>query len=249
MRAALASVLAFAALAAASASAAPNTLSAAERAAGWRLLFDGHSFAGWKNYGGSPDEIVGWAIEDGALRMTRDVSFAGLVWNIVKPWGRASVDLMSVERFERFELALEWKISPGGNSGIFYLVPTDADPPWEKRGLEMQVLDDAGHADGATPTHRNGDLYDLVASARRPARPVGEWNAARIVVDGDRIEHWLNGEKVVEVIRRGPAWEALVAASKFADRPGYGAARAGHILLQDHGDPVWFRSIKLRVLP
>ena len=149
----------------------------------------------------------------------------------------------------RFELALEWRISPGGNSGIFYLVPNDTDPPWEKRGLEMQVLDDAGHRDGSIDKHRNGDLYDLVESRSRPARPVGEWNQVRIVVDGDRLQHWLNGEKVVDVVRRGPAWEALVASSKFADRAGYGAAASGHLLLQDHGDPVWFRSIKLRPLP
>jgi hypothetical protein len=226
----------------------PNALSEAERAAGWRLLFDGESFAGWKNYGAEPGEIEGWVIEDGALRMTRDTTLAGLIWNAIKPFGRATVDLMTLETFERFELSVDWKLSPGGNSGIYYLVPNDEDPAWEKRGLEMQVLDDAGHPDGKIEKHRNGDLYDLVASASRPARPVGEWNTVRIVVDGDHVEHWLNGERIVAFERAGPDWEALVAQSKFADRPGYGAARRGHILLQDHGDPVWYRNIKLREL-
>jgi hypothetical protein len=227
---------------------APNTLTDAERAAGWRLLFDGKSFTGWRNHGAESGTIEGWVIEDGALHMTRDTTLIGLLWHAIKPYGRATVDLMTRERFERFELSVDWKLSPGGNSGIFYLLPA-GDPPWQKRGLEMQVLDDAGHADGKIETHRNGDLYDLIASSSRPARPVGEWNTARIVVDGDHIEHWLNGVRVVEFTRSGPAWDALVAQSKFAERAGFGAARSGHILLQDHGDPVWYRNLKLRELP
>ncbi|NNL84565.1 MAG: DUF1080 domain-containing protein, partial [Myxococcales bacterium] len=163
---------------------APNTLSEAERAAGWRLLFDGHSFSGWRNHGAESGAIEGWVIEDGALRMTRDTTFVGLLWNAIKPYGRATVDLMTRETFERFELSVDWKLSPGGNSGIFYLLPA-GDPPWQKRGLEMQVLDDAGHADGKIETHRNGDLYDLIASSSQPVHPVDEWNTARIVVDGD----------------------------------------------------------------
>lgn len=246
----LAAALALVAWLAAPASAEPpNQLTDAERAAGWRLLFDGESFAGWRNWGEPAGAVEGWVIEDGALRMTRDVSFAGLVWNIIKPWGRASVDLISVETFERFELSIDWKLSPGGNSGIFYLVPDDTTSAWEKLGVEMQVLDDARHADGEIETHRNGDLYDLVASSSRPARPVGEWNTARIVVDGAHVEHWLNGVKLLAYERGGPEWEELVAGSKFAGRDGYGTARRGHIVLQDHGDPVWYRNIKLRELP
>ena len=246
---AVALVVALAALPCAASADAPNTLSDAERAAGWRLLFDGESFAGWKNYGEPPGDIVGWIIEAGALRMTRDTSLAGLIWNSINPFAKATVDLMTLETFDRFEVSLEWKLSPGGNSGIYYLLPGDADPPWEKRGLEMQVLDDAAHPDGRIEKHRNGDLYDLIASSSRPVRPIGEWNTAKILVDGLHIEHWLNGIKIVEFVRAGPEWDALLAQSKFARREGYGAATRGHILFQDHGDPVWYRSIKLRALP
>ena len=230
----------------------PNALSAAERAAGWRLLFDGESFRGWRNYGAAPGEpIEGWAIEDGALRMTRDTGTLRFMWNFIDPFSdRPLLDLMTEEKFgPNFELRIDWKIAPGGNSGIFYLVPDDsARVPW-KLGLEMQVLDDELHSDGQIEKHRAGDLYDLAASRERAARPVGEWNTARIRVEGARIRHWLNGTLVVDV-RRGTAdWKARIANSKFAERAGYGEAPRGHVTLQDHGDSVWYRNLKVRELP
>ena len=114
--------------------------------------------------------------------------------------------------------------------------------------LEMQVLDDAGHMDGEIETHRAGDLYDLQSLARDAALPVGEWNTARIRIEGNRIRHWLNGALLANILRESPEWDAALAASKFEDIEGFGRAERGHITLQDHGDPVWFRNVKIRAL-
>lgn len=230
------------------AAAPPNTLTAEERAAGWRLLFDGRSFAGWKRYGSDDDPRPHWVIDDDALHFTRDVSFAGLVWNHLNPFVPAALDLSTVERFDDFELSIDWRVVPGGNSGIFYLVPDESTALAWDLAPEMQVLDDARHADGRKPRRRAGDLYDVQSLAHGAARPAGEWNTARIRVEGDRIRHWLNGVPTVDIVRGGPEWDAAVARSKFADVPGWGRARRGHIALQDHGDPVWFRNVKLRSL-
>ena len=223
----------------------PNTLTQAERAAGWRLLFDGESFAGWKIYGADDDTIEHWEIDDGALHFTRDVSTAGLLWNHINPFTRGAVDLMTVERFGDFELSIDWKISPGGNSGIFYLVPDESTRLSWDLAPEMQVLDDAGHFDGEIDMHRAGDLYDLQSLARDAARPIGEWNTARIRVEGSRIRHWLNDVPIADIDRKGEAWQKALSASKFDGTPGFAAAERGHIALQDHGDPVWFRNVKL----
>ena len=225
-----------------------NVLTRAEQDAGWRLLFDGRSFDGWKIYGADDDVIQFWKIEDGALEFTRDVSFAGLIWNHLNPFVPGAVDLMTKERFGDFELSIDWRISPGGNSGIFYLVPDEQSPLSWDRGLEMQVLDDAGHSDGQIERHRAGDLYDLQSLARDAARPVGEWNTARIRVEGDHIEHWLNDQKLADIIRSSPEWNRALEASKFADIKGYGMTERGHITLQDHGDLVGYRNIKIREL-
>lgn len=215
---------------------------------GWEPLFDGRSFAGWKNYGAETDRVEGWAIRDGVLEFTRNESLAMLVLRHMNPFARPVLDLMTKERFRDFELSLEWRIEPGGNSGIFYLVPDETERLGWTRALEMQVLDDALHADGQKEKRRAGDLYDVVASARRMAKPAGDWNQARIRVEGPRIEHWLNGEKIVDIVRGSPEWNRAVASSKHADVEGFGMAREGHILLQDHGDAVGYRHIEIRRL-
>ena len=226
----------------------PNTLSREEEESGWRLLFDGHSFEGWKIYRSEDDPSLYWRIEDGALEFTRDVSLAGLVLNHLNPFTLGSADLMTREQFGDFELSVDWRISPGGNSGIFYRVPDElASLPWD-RGLEMQVLDDAAHRDGQIELHRAGDLYDLQSLARDAALPVGEWNTARIRVRGNRVEHRLNGVLIADIEIGSPDWDRALATSKFADIEGYGLAQRGHITLQDHGDPVWYRNIKIRSL-
>ncbi len=209
----------------------PNTLSAGERAEGWELLFDGTSLAGWRGFRAehAPDS---WKVADGAIHFSPD--------------GERG-DIITDRQFENFELMLEWKISPNGNSGIFYRVSEEADRIWEV-APEMQVLDNEGHPDSQYPNHTAGANYDLHTPSVDMTKPVGEWNAVRIIVNGNHVEHWLNGTKIVEYEFGSPTWTSLVAASKFHEWPAYGTSVRGHLGLQDHGDPVWYRNIKIREL-
>jgi len=211
-----------------------NTLTDAERQAGWTLLFDGSSTAGWRGYGRA-DMPAGWQAKDGAL--TR-VDRGG--------------DIVTTKRYRNFELALEWKVGPGGNSGIFYRGLESDEPrlhPIFESAPEMQVLDDERHPDGKSPLTSAGSNYGLYPVPRGVVHPAGQWNQVRILVDGDHVEHWLNGQKVVSYELGSADWKDRVAGSKFRQWPLYGTGREGVIGLQDHGDPVWFRSIKLRELP
>ena len=207
-----------------------NSLTDAERGAGWRLLFDGRTTTGWRGFKRSamPD---GWQVVDGAL--TR-VAGGG--------------DIITTDQFANFELALEWMVAPGGNSGVFYRATEDVQ--WIFQGApEMQVLDDAGHADGKSRLTAAGSNFALYPAPAGIVRPAGEWNEARIVANGARVEHWLNGQKVVQYELGSPDWEQKVKGSKFGEWPHYGRAKRGHIGLQDHGDRVAFRNIRIRVLP
>jgi hypothetical protein len=220
---------------------APNTLTAAERAAGWTLLFDGKTTNGWRGFKRDHFPVDGWAVADGTL--TRVPSKTRLT---------EGGDIITVGEYQNFELRLEWKISPGGNSGVKYLISEDAvQRGHEGVGFEMQVLDDERHPDaklGRDGDRTTGSLYDLIPPSEHRAHPVGEWNQARIIVRGTHIEHWLNGAKVVEFERGSAAFKALIAESKFKVNPGFGDVSRGHILLQDHGDPVWYRSIAIHEL-
>jgi hypothetical protein len=203
-----------------------------ETAAGWKLLFNGTDLSGWKGYKKDAPG-AGWAVEDGTLALT-----AG-----------GAGDLMTVEEFGPFELSLEWKISPNGNSGIIYLIKEDpAAENTYNTGPEMQVLDDDGHPDGKIPSHRAGALYDFVVPPAGAVKPVGEWNEAVVRFTGSEIEHWLNGTLVSESSYGDDAWKAKVAATKFKQWPLFGTFSSGHIALQDHGDKVWYRNIKIRPL-
>lgn len=208
----------------------PNTLTAEERANGWRLLFDGESTDGWRGYG-RDDMPDGWRVVDGAL--TR-----------VGPGG----DIITEERFRDFELALEWNVAPGGNSGILYRA-IEGDGPIYMYAPEMQVLDDEAHADGLSRLTAAGANYGLHPAPAGVARPAGEWNAVGIRVEGNHVTYWLNGERIIDYELGSPDWEERVAATKFADWPDFGRAPEGHIGLQDHGDRVAFRSIRIREIP
>mgnify|MGYP001267627019 CR=1 FL=1 len=214
----------------AAASGGTNTLSAEETAAGWKLLFNGTDLSGWKGYKKDAPG-ASWVVEDGTLALA-----AG-----------GAGDIMTVEEFGPFELSLEWKISPNGNSGIIYLIREDPDAAnTYNTGPEMQVLDNDGHADGKIPSHRAGALYDIEVPPDGAVKPVGEWNAAVVRFTGSEIEHWLNGVLVAESSYGDDAWKAKVAASKFTQWPLFGTFASGHIALQDHGDKVWYRNIKIR---
>ncbi len=230
-------------------SAAPNTLTAAERAAGWRLLFDGRSLAGWRGLGRDTVPTAHWTVEGGAIK--KIASGQVPVQADGQPVGGG--DLMTEATYGDFELTWEWRVSPGGNSGVKYNVSeersTSVQPRHAAKGFEYQMIDDDRHPDGKLVKHKTGDLYDLIASnERKRVRPAGEWNRSRLVFRGTHGEHWLNGEKVVEYDLGTPRMAAALAASKYKDWAWFGERRRGHLVLQDHNDAVWFRSLKLREL-
>jgi Domain of Unknown Function (DUF1080) len=204
----------------------PNTLTAKEKAEGWRLLFDGATTAGWRGFRQTTIP-AGWKAIDGSL--TR-----------IGPGG----DIVTVDEFGDFELTVEWKLAPNGNSGIFYRVTEDDEVMWHT-APEYQLID-SGYKEPLKPAQYAGSNYDLDPPARDATRPIGTWNETRILVRGSRVEHWLNGVKVVEYELWTDDWKRRVQASKFKDYPTYGRARRGHIGLQDHGDSVAFRNIKIR---
>jgi hypothetical protein len=204
-----------------------NTLTAEEKAAGWTLLFDGRTTDGWRGY--MQQELPGgWQAVDGAL--TR-----------VERGG----DIITTRTFRDFELSLEWRLLEGGNSGVF--IRAVEGPALIYHGApEIQILDDARHRDGRSPLTSAGANYGLHGAPRGVVKPAGEWNHFRIVVRGNHVEQWMNGQKVVEYELGSPEWRALVGASKFAEWPEYGQAEEGHIGLQEHGSFVAFRNIKVR---
>ena len=224
-----------------------NELTAAERAIGWRLLFDGRTLSGWRGLGYDSVPTAHWKVADGAIEKIA----SGNVPKLADGQPAHGGDLMTVDSFGDFELAFEWKVAPGANSGVKYNVSERLSmsqaPNHAALGFEYQILDDDRHEDGKLPSHRAGALYDLIApNARKHVRPVGEWNRSRIVFRGRHGEHWLNGEKIVEFDLGTPRMDSLIAASKYRPIPGFADRRRGHIVLQDHGDEAYFRSIKVR---
>ncbi len=197
----------------------------------WRVLFDGRSTDAWRgvNMSGFPDQY--WVIEDGALK------------TITK---RRGTSLITKDTFDNFELQLEWRVSPGANSGIYYRVAGDDSKFWSP---EMQVLDDERNGDGRNPITSAGAVFGVLGPDHKQLKPVGEYNLTRIVVQGGHVEHWLNGERILEYELESESFRSLVARSKHFNKPLLGPLNAGHILLQHYGSEVWFRNIKIRPLP
>lgn len=198
---------------------------------GWIPLFDGKSLNGWKTYAGGGPVADKWVAEDGVLHLT----------------GKGGGHIITEATFDNFELEFEWKISPGGNSGVMYRVRTGDKAP-HFSGPEYQVLDDSSHRDGQDEKKSAGSLYALIAAKGKKVNPVGEWNQSRIVLKGNHLEHWLNGVQVVETELHTDEWKALVGDSKFRTWEQFAQTAKGHICLQDHGDPVWYRNIRIRPL-
>jgi hypothetical protein len=202
----------------------------------WQTLFDGKSLAAFRCYN-KPDIPAGvWAIENGAIKTI--------------PGVKDGCDLITRDKYRDFEFELEWKVPAKGNSGVVYRVTEVPGKPSWNQGPEMQILDDAGHAaaPGFTMNHAAGALYDLIGPTVKAARPAGEWNQARIVMKGNHVEHWLNGQKVVEYEWGSPAVQKLIAGSKFKDMPLFMKASEGYIAIQHHGEEAWFRNVRVRKL-
>ncbi len=220
----------------------PNSISPEEAGNGWTLLWDGKSAEGWRGarLDGFPEK--GWEMENGILK-------------VVKSDGAESAnggDIVTKRQYRNFILKVDFKITEGANSGVKYFVNPDMNKgAGSAIGCEFQILDDDRHPDallGVKGNRRLGSLYDLIpAPADKPFNK-NEFNTAMVVVNGDHVEHWLNGVKLLEYTRRNEMWNALVACSKYRDWPDFGNADTGNILLQDHGDEVWFRNIKIREL-
>ena len=229
-----------------------NALTDQEKADGWQLLWDGKTSAGWRSAKSEQFPKQGWSMHDGVLS----------VREIGGEESRGGGDIITRKRYANFELVADFRITPGANSGIKIFVQPNISPidkvtgkpagAGSAIGMEFQILDDLRHPDaklGRDGDRTIGSLYDLIPAAKdKKSLPVGKWNQARILSQGKHVTFWLNGEKTVEFERGSPAFRATVAASKFRDIADFGEWSDGHILLQDHGNEVFFRNLKLREL-
>lgn len=223
-----------------------NTLTKEEKKEGWKLLFDGKTLKGWRGLGRDHVPNGLWAVENGTIKKVN----TGNVKNL--PDGRPveGGDLCTIEEFDNFELYFEWKINPRGNSGLKYNVSEEMSAkygsPYSALGFEYQIFDEEG---GKAPgTHSTGSLYDLIPPKNVMQKPVGEFNASRIIFNGNHIEHWLNGNKVMEIELNSPELREAFLKSKFNKMPEFLDKKKAHIILTNHNDESWFRNIKIRDL-
>ena len=216
-----------------------NVLSERETEEGWKLLFDGKTSAGWINARTGNFPANGWEITDGTLTLNPDAK---------QPGGGG--DIVTTEKFRNFELSVDFRYVKGGNSGIKYFIDTEKDNgALASIGCEYQILDDRNHPDallGIEGTRTLSGLYDLIAPKNKRDNGFDQWSRAVIIVNGNKVQHWLNGFLTVEYERGTDAWKEVVAASKFSKVKGFAETEEGRILLQDHGDRVWFKNIKIR---
>jgi Methane oxygenase PmoA/Domain of Unknown Function (DUF1080) len=215
---------------------AANQLTAQEKQAGWTLLFDGKSLNGWRGYKKTDASDSRWKVEDGLLTVDPGTG--------TDTHGQR--DIITTAQFDRFDLTWEWRVAEGGNSGLKYFVLEDQP---SAIGHEYQLIDDERHPDAKIGPHRQtAALYDVLPAEHRPLRPAGQWNQSRVVSNGTTVEHYLNGTRVLQYELDSPALRAAIAKSKFKDIARFGTLQNGFILLQDHGDRVWYRNIKIRRL-
>jgi hypothetical protein len=207
----------------------PNHLTETERAEGWKILFDGQSLSGWRGYK-TEAPGKGWQVREGALVLE----------------GKAG-DLVTVDAFADFDLRFEWKVTETANSGVIYRVGLGENASYVT-GPEYQVLDNEKASDNKQHNHLAASLYDIALEPNAKTKPVGEWNSGRIQVKGWHVQHWLNGDKVVDVDLTTAAGRSMIQASKFKDWAKFASLARGHIALQDHDHPVSFRGIKIREL-
>ena len=223
-----------------------NSLSQNEMNDGWKLLFDGKTFNGWRGIGIDSIPAGHWEIKNGTIHKIA----SGNVPTMADGQPLKGGDLMTDKTFKNFELRFEWKISKGGNSGVKYNVSEEVsikNGSSHALGYEYQVLDDKEHADNVNPTHRAASLYDIIEAKGKTLKPVGEFNTARIVYNNNHLEHWLNGKKVVETDTDTPEFEELFKKSKYKNYPDFTLHKDAHIVLQDHGDDCWYRNIKIKI--
>lgn len=218
----------------------PNQLTQEEMEEGWELLFDGETTEHFRGYGMDNFPEKGWKVEDGTLH----------VIGTGKGEAGGGGDIITREKYGNFELSLEWKVSEGGNSGIFYLAQEKPDQPIWKSAPEMQILDNEKHPDaklGVDGNRAAGSLYDLIPGDESAVKPVGEWNHVKILVYKGTVVHWVNDKNVLEYHLWTKDWEEMVKNSKFKEYEDFlNPAKEGYIGLQDHGDDVWFRNIKIK---
>ena len=213
-----------------SALATDNQLSAEEQRNGWQLLFDGKDMSQWRNFKqqGLSEQ---WIIEDGIMKLN----------------GKGGGDILTKAQYQNFDLKLDWKISEVGNSGIFILADETGQQIYS-HAPEIQILDNERHPDNKLASHLSGSLYDLIASPAASHKKAGEWNQVRVLLEDNQLTIWQNGVQTVSVKIQSPQWQQLVAESKFANWRGFAAKSSGHIGLQDHGDVVWFKNLKIKEL-
>ena len=220
--------------------AAPNTLTDAQKSEGWQLLFDGTTKKGWHVYNNKSDGSA-WKVADGALYLDTAKK---------KDWQvQGGGDIVTDDEYDNFHFKVDWKVAPKGNSGIIFYINEDKkyEHTWHT-GPEMQVLDNAGHADANINKHRAGDLYDLISSSPETVKPAGEWNHVEIISQNGNLEFHLNGTKVLQTTMWDDNWRKLIAGSKFKPRADFGTYKKGRIGLQDHGDLIMYRNIMIKKL-
>jgi len=204
--------------------------------AGWTPLFDGKTLKGWRGYKKADASDTRWKVENGVLTIPeadgKDT--------------RGNRDIITDATYDQFDLTWEWKVAPGGNSGLKYFVLEDEA---SAIGHEYQMIDDERHPDAKIGPHRQtAAFYDVLPAADRPLKPAGEWNSSQVIVKGKHVEHWLNGKRVLQYELDSPELKAAVAKSKFKDIARFGKPQKGHILIQDHGNAVWYRNVRIKPL-